>query len=549
MRSSKLSVVLCGTLAASLVAGTAWGNGGPFVIKYPGGDPAARGVLARIDPNLKPARETRLRVVKEDLTITFGGDEDRVLRGIQGTSPLALVTAAYQIENPTDEPVTVDFGFPILRGIYMSPRAMTPRPDVHVTVDGKPVTSQVISNSIIYGVIRMRARKVIDAAIAADEKLAELVEAVPKIPGPAANAPAQAPAPQARQKDGIPGGAARKALLAHLTGPMKWNPRDAQLLVEYASLDLGPKEGRSDGASVLWTSSAPFIRGYRQNLGTLAYIGEQRPTQMLAHLAAQFDPTVKGDYEAIFTAWGGDVRERSIDPATGAVRPREIELPDTKDALRKIPYGSDPTVYARVDYLDDNPQVGPALKSSLRNVLKNLPVVFTFAPMNLLHYQATFPPKTTREVTVNYGQYAYLDTRDPATYQLSYVIHPASLWDSFGPIHLRVQVREGIQVVASVPLTKGPVVALTDQEARGERIPLRAAARTATASPQPVAQSLVLPSGASLPTTPRFASYEATIDDARSKRGEWFFAIDKATWDQGFEPRQPVPEPPASLSD
>ncbi len=54
-----------------LAAGRAAGNGGPFLVKYPGGDPAAKGVLARLDPTLKPAQETRLRVVQEDLTIMF----------------------------------------------------------------------------------------------------------------------------------------------------------------------------------------------------------------------------------------------------------------------------------------------------------------------------------------------------------------------------------------------------------------------------------------------------------------------------------------------
>ncbi|MDD4891909.1 MAG: hypothetical protein PHU85_18465, partial [Phycisphaerae bacterium] len=54
-----------------LVAGLVWANGGPFVIKYPEGDPAAKGVLARLDPDLKPKIEDRLRVVKEDLTITI----------------------------------------------------------------------------------------------------------------------------------------------------------------------------------------------------------------------------------------------------------------------------------------------------------------------------------------------------------------------------------------------------------------------------------------------------------------------------------------------
>ena len=37
----------------------ALGNGGPFVVKYPGGDPAAKGVLARLDPDLRPSRESR----------------------------------------------------------------------------------------------------------------------------------------------------------------------------------------------------------------------------------------------------------------------------------------------------------------------------------------------------------------------------------------------------------------------------------------------------------------------------------------------------------
>ena len=49
----------------------ALGNGGPFVVKHPNGDPAAKGVLARLDPTLKPAQETRLRVIKEDLTLRF----------------------------------------------------------------------------------------------------------------------------------------------------------------------------------------------------------------------------------------------------------------------------------------------------------------------------------------------------------------------------------------------------------------------------------------------------------------------------------------------
>ena len=77
--------------AASLVVAWcaghwAFGNGGPFVVKYPNGDPAAKGVLARLDPTLKPARETRLRVLKEDLTIRFVPNPQPGRRGRQAAA-------------------------------------------------------------------------------------------------------------------------------------------------------------------------------------------------------------------------------------------------------------------------------------------------------------------------------------------------------------------------------------------------------------------------------------------------------------------------------
>jgi hypothetical protein len=37
----------------------AYGNGGPFVVKYPNGDSSAKGVFAKMDFTLHPARETR----------------------------------------------------------------------------------------------------------------------------------------------------------------------------------------------------------------------------------------------------------------------------------------------------------------------------------------------------------------------------------------------------------------------------------------------------------------------------------------------------------
>ena len=164
-------------IGAWCVGHWALGNGGPFVVKDPHGDPAAKGVLARLDPTLKPAQETRLRVVKEDLTVCFSPDPNPWLEEKARMPPVAEVTAAYQIENPTDKAVTMDFGFPILRGIYLK-FGMIPYPDMGVQLDKERVYPTVISNSAIYGMIRRNARGVIEKGIAADRELSRLTTAV-----------------------------------------------------------------------------------------------------------------------------------------------------------------------------------------------------------------------------------------------------------------------------------------------------------------------------------------------------------------------------------
>jgi hypothetical protein len=118
---------------------------------------------------------------------------------------------------------------------------------------------------------------------------------------------------------------------------------------------------------------------------------------------------------------------------------------------------SDPTIYARVDYLDPDAKISESERASCQAVLRNLPVIFTFAPMNILHYRASFPAKSTQTLTVSYRQYAYSDTLAPSSYQLAYVVHPASLWQDFGPINLEVAVPEGVRFRASVPCHNGGV--------------------------------------------------------------------------------------------
>lgn len=451
MASPRITTTVFGAaLAASLCATPQLlANGGPFVIKYPKGDPAAKGVLARVGPNLRPGRETRLRVAKEDLQIVFGQS------GFRGTDssqpPIVRVSAGYTIENPTEQDVEVDFGFPVLRGIYVSPSSMMPRPDMQVSMkrtdtdtEGRAenLSATIISNSAIYGTIRERARAVIEEGIKRDPGLAKLISQV------------QASEEGSRETP-------RQALAQRLTTELKWTERDAALMVEYASLDFGQvKVWPPDRERNWWIRDGEMQRLMNANLGPLGAIGEQKATQFFAQLASRFDRSAAAAYEAIFSAWGGDVRERSVDLQTGKLRPREVAV-DTKTLGKgAVRLGMvDPTIYARVDYLDPNAKISDAEKASCKAVLKNLPVVFTFAPMNLLHYTAKFPANSTHLLTVAYSQYAFSDTRAPSSYQLAYVVHPASLWDRFGPINLEVFVPQGVPFRASVPSTNGGTVA------------------------------------------------------------------------------------------
>ncbi|MDO8588504.1 MAG: hypothetical protein Q7T82_15870 [Armatimonadota bacterium] len=495
--------ILIGVLLLSFcLSGAANANGGPFVIKYPSGDPSAKGVLARLDPDLKPAREDRLRVLSEDLDVSFGpsvtypGGE----RGLPillspppepvaaVSTPFAHVSASYKIENPTAEAIEIDFGFPILRGIRTSPHGMMLTPDVYVTMDGKSIDCKVISNSALYGIVRQRARETIDKAVAQDSRLSALVA-------------------DARAKTGDRA-EVRTKLAEYMKAEKRWNERDAALMAAYACLDLDSDRKLPARDGTFWWQ--PVLQELiNANLGPLAAIGEQKATQFLAQLASKFDPKAASTYESIFTAWGGDARERSVDLKTGKVRPREMTA-DSKDSP------GDLSVYARVDYLDPNLPITDEERESCKAILKNLPVVFTFAPMNLLHYRVTFPAKSTQTLTVSYSQYPYLDTREPRTYQLAYVVHPASLWKSFGPINLKVAVSPGVTFKSSVPCKNSGL----------EAIPIPSGARF---------------SARSVEQTPKMAVYRGVVG---SKTGEVFLAVGFDSWQaRNPPPAQPIPQP------
>ncbi|MBN1975649.1 MAG: hypothetical protein JW787_18590 [Sedimentisphaerales bacterium] len=426
-RNRKLWIIVL----SIFITGSVFPNGGPFVVKYPSGDPAAKGVLARLGQDLKPGIETNLKVVKEELKIAFTKDQFPVVQ--PESSPLVNVSAEYTIENPREEDIEVDFGFPILRGIYTDPLSMMPKPEVDVKLGGKIIQSTIISNSAIYGIIRQRTRMTIQEEILKNEELGKLVESV-------RNA-------KESKKD-----ASRKKLKSYLIDTMKWSSQDAALMIEYASFDFGNQKSQPpDRLFMLWgTGDKELNELINANLGPLSAIGEQKATQFLARLAALLNPAQAVAYEDIFNAWGGDVREQSVDLNTGEVRRREMTVAaDISVKSPEFSVASDPTIYARVDYLDPRAKITDTEKESCKNILKNLPVIFTFAPMNILYYKVVFPAGSTQTLTVSYKQYAYSDTRSPESYQVAYVVHPASFWNEFGPINLEVTVPEGIRFRAS----------------------------------------------------------------------------------------------------
>jgi hypothetical protein len=517
-----------GLIAITLAAIVVYGNGGPFVVKYPNGDPSAKGVLAKMDFTLHPARETRLRVVKEDLSFRFA----------QAGNPLVSVTASYAIMNPTEKEISVVFGFPILRGIYVAPESdgislmevrwptgtgnkkTEPPPMAKITVDGKEAKAEIISNSAIYGIIRQFARDSIEEGIKNDSTLAQFIDAVRKASGvnsSIAKTDAKVyrdgvfelsisptiirPIPTAEYAQ------AREKLRGHLIEKRHWNDRDAALFVEYASMDFGPMLGNP---YTIATSSV--LRLF--NLGPLKAIGEQKATQFFAQIASHFDKNAAETYESIFSAWGGDVRDRSVDLESGNVRLREVEIKDPQDEKTRGPGSMDQTIYARVDYLDPDDKMNETEKAACKTILKNLPVVFAFAPMNLLRYQVTFAPQTTQDVTIAYAQYAYLDTHGVPSYQLAYVLHPASLWNDFGPIHIQIQTPKGVSCRASVPLLQGIEVS-PDQ---------------AVASPTTTAGN---------PTYP-LIQYDARLTDKKDKMGELFLAVSKSDWEHFSKEQMPA---------
>ena len=206
---------------------------------------------------------------------------------------------------------------------------------------------------MIYGMIRENARRAIEKSIAADRGLAGRAAAVARGLDDDPGHPIQAAGANACGRLSP----ARENLRNYLTATLQWSARDAALLVEYASLEFASLENWPDHGGRLAPPRDRWDRSFLMypefpgetidaldelklaNLGPLAAIGEQKATQLLAQLASRFDKDAGARYEALFAAWGGDVRERldrygqrrHSPPRTGPSHtwsgPAEIERP------------------------------------------------------------------------------------------------------------------------------------------------------------------------------------------------------------------------------
>lgn len=458
------------------IALPAFSNGGPFIIRYPSGDSSARGGVAGIDSSLLPGEEKELKVVKEDLTFVVNPDSDPTQwggfrGGYMSDSPLVNVSAAYTIENPTDKPITRKFGFPVIRGgvnTFGGSQAVA-------TLGEDRLKMSILEERHIFNSIRWKARAAVHDALAADKELNKLVNSVRG----------------AKTKTVT---TATDSLAKFLTDKRKWRKEDAALLASYARISYLKYPFLSQDLDKKGERITKWTGDETGDHALLFTIGDLKATQLFAQLAHALNPQLATGYEAFFTDWGGDVREQTLDIETGKLRPRENSV-KTKD---------DPTLYARVDYLNIYRESGDR-EDICKSILKNLPVIFTYAPMNLLCYEATFPAKSTKVLTVYYSQFAYADTKEPQTYQFNYVIHPAKHWQSFGPINLTVLAPKGVKLRASAAL--------------GE--PVDDAFRDADLKDIP------------------YVAHRAVLEE---KPDLWFMAVDKGTWVR--EKPAPVPLPP-----
>jgi hypothetical protein len=445
-------------------------NGGPFLVRAPGGDPATKGAPAPILPDLLPGRESRLQVVKEDLGFRFTGHP--------GSAPVE-VSAQYSIRNPTDDEIKLEIGFPIVRGIFrpyyrggMGGGGWAGSPVVAVWLDKQQHPSTLITNSDLLTRIRRHAYAIIDNAFAVRPGLKALQDQMKAAAG-----------------DNKAAADAQTKLSAALIKDKAWSERDARLLANFARVvwqppppppptkTQKPEDTEQEAKRLMKTYRAEaggIPRAYRHQhpqevpffdepntftagvayfvdaesrwppyLGPLASLGELKATQLLSHLANRFAPEAGRSYERIFTAWGGDVREHAVDLGTGALRPRESRTGET--------------LYARVEAFNPHVVVDPEKRAACQQIADNLPVTFTFAPMNLIRTQVTFPKRSTRVLGFTYSQNVFDDTAQPASYQLAYLVHPASFWEQFGPINLTIEVPKGMPVRASVPTKRTEV--------------------------------------------------------------------------------------------
>ena len=455
-------------IAMMLACSVACANGGPFFERHVDGSNAVSASMAPFE-NMIPGLQDRIACLGEDLTITID-DELRLGRAAEAAKkasppsgsildgkkidykertsliperlPRIEVEAKYTLVNTSDGPVKMRFGFPV---IYSA------RQRVKVVVDGKKTTSHHMSLDDILLHIRAIAAERVAEVLTIDKKLADAVAKINEIESVySSDKPTEA---VMRLHNRHRAADALRDILKE----RRLTDSQVALVSEFFILPPSPKPTRLNIEGLAERAS---FYGFRPSLpegGVLARIGALKATQLYTEVLKALAPAQSIDYEQFFRAWGGREKRVSLDLETGEVRERVLSPIRFAEGGMMGPIPLD--IYAREEYLNAR-NLPKDLKKHLMTVLKNLPVTFAFAPVNMTVYEVAFAPGQKRTVAVEVNQLPSIDGREPVTAQFEYIMKTARYFKEFDHINLEVRAPKGTKLTISPTCTevvqKGP---------------------------------------------------------------------------------------------
>lgn len=463
-------------LAAMLACSIALANGGPFFERHVDGSNAVSASMAGFE-HMIPGLQDRIACLGEDLTITIenelklGRAAEAARKAPRPTGntldsnpidykqryalipeklPRITVEAKYTLVNTSDRPVNMRFGFPV---IY------SPHGYAKVLVDGTKTKSHHLSLDDILLHIRSAAAEGIAEILTADKELSAAVATISEIES---HYDGRKP-----DKGAMNLGERTRAAKALTDVLKKRQLTDSQvaLVSEFFILPPSPKPERPNIDAL--DEYPRYIATHRffPERGVLERIGVLKATQLYTEVLKALAPAQHIDYEQFFRAWGGQEKRVSLDLETGEIRERVLSPIRFTDGGMMGPIPLD--IYAREEYLDSR-NLPKDLKKHLMTVLRNLPVTFAFAPVNMTVYDVAFAPGQKRMVAVEVSQLPSIDGREPVTAQFEYIMKTARYFEEFDHINLEVRAPSGTALAIS------PACAEVRQKSRDGRDVYRA---------------------------------------------------------------------------